>query len=448
MKYAISFILLSMFLSLSLSATHIKGGFLRIKEVRGNTVLIEFNGYRDINAAVPFGSGILSFGDGTSITSDFELVKKYRSNQIEVFAFEVEHTYSGSGTYTVSYAEEYRSEGLLNLENSLNTEFAISLSFTLDPFVQNNLPEIHIDHLVDRTFEKGLEHQSSVIANDSDGDLLIFNLEVPRLNGQRLNGYTMPPASIDQISGDLFLDIPNFNSGGHHQEYLMVVSVTEYRKINNELVRLSKQVLDFNLEVSDHDHGDNDCHPLIAIDPTSCASSQEEISITIATNECEEGSLSFNFEGYVLNNGYPAVVADQLILNDTSFTLYPQNATKNYEYGSVQYTTGEQMISQSLLLTDDCETNEDLIKLVTSESEIKEFSIFPNPSRGVFDLTATSTGTLRIISLNGKQILNQVVSNDVLSLDISQMLESGVYIAQYFDQQERLIGTKRIVIVQ
>ena len=430
----------------SVSATHIKGGYIGIKEIRGNTVVFQFIGFRDVGSVVGFGAGIFRFGDGSSIESNFDIQKEQLDSNTEKVSYVVEHTYSGSGTYTAEYFEEYRSENIINLDKSFNKLFSTSLTFLLDPFLSNALPKVNIDHLLTQQYSIGHKSEHALIANDQNGDLLVFDLFDPKKYTYPLPNYVQPPIDMDRLTGSFLLDLSSVDNASDHSQILVVVAITEYRRINGVLQFLSRTVLDFNIELSDH--SESSCHPTINIDPISCGSNQEEVSIEIIKGECEQGLLSFNFEGYVLENADPAIVSDQALLNDTIFTVYPENSTKSYQYGSVQYTDGEQSISQSLLLTDDCDSNEDLVKLVTSEFVEEKFSLFPNPSNGVFKLSTTTSGTLRIISLNGKQILNQAVSNDVLTLDISQTMEAGTYIAQYFDQQNRLIGIKRIVIIQ
>jgi hypothetical protein len=130
------------FIAVTVSATHLKGGYIRIEHQGGLTYNIIVEVFTNtVNTQVLFGGedDILDFGDGTSI-----LVPE-RAN-IEIYPgtaiaqFQVLHTYSSANQYIVTYSEPNRNEGIINIDNSVNTRFYLESSFYADPFIEYASP--------------------------------------------------------------------------------------------------------------------------------------------------------------------------------------------------------------------------------------------------------------------------------------------------------------------
>ena len=71
------------------------------------------------------------------------------------------------------------------------------------------------------------------------------------------------------------------------------------------------------------------------------------------------------------------------------------------------------------------------------------FAVYPNPLKGMITINGLSgTGLIKIISLDGKNVLTQKVTSQTLSLNLTQ-LNAGVYILEYSDAKNSY--TKKII---
>jgi hypothetical protein len=80
----------------------------------------------------------------------------------------------------------------------------------------------------------------------------------------------------------------------------------------------------------------------------------------------------------------------------------------------------------------------------------EDISLYPNPSDGDFKINDRS-GNLsyyKIITLSGKQIYTEMVQNPLVSLSHQGNLQPGTYVIQFFDGFDRLIGVKKLLIVE
>jgi hypothetical protein len=90
---------------------------------------------------------ILDFGDGSDPDGDgkvgFLVPAQLNQETVELeigmaFAtFAIDHTYSPIGFYVVSYSEPNRTQGILNMDESVSTRFYIESAFTADPTLVN-----------------------------------------------------------------------------------------------------------------------------------------------------------------------------------------------------------------------------------------------------------------------------------------------------------------------
>lgn len=78
------------------------------------------------------------------------------------------------------------------------------------------------------------------------------------------------------------------------------------------------------------------------------------------------------------------------------------------------------------------------------ESSIEKFSVYPNPSSGVFTiktLNNTIGKTLTIIDMTGRIVFNRMIENDLETIDVSE-LYTGIYILNIGSGSQRIIICK------
>ena len=439
------FLLFFCFIPFFLSATHIKGGFISIEEVNGNTVTFLFTGYRDNGSPIEFGAGTFDFGDGNSYDINFEITKTYLNEELEIIQFRLDHTYQTSGKYRVSYTEEFRNDLILNLGNSINQAFSTYYEFVLDPSITNAYPKLDITHLISQVFDRRTTpYEQSIMVSESDGDLLFFALVEP-MQGRNspVTPYTYPPVQIDEFTGNLVLSLNEDISSqlNHHgyEEYLVAVEVGEYRLINNELTFLGKQVIDFNLTYLP-ELVESNCQVDLKFTTTEsaeCLLIENEPMVSIANDNCD----TFEYEEF--NSDLRIALPDK----DTTFILDQSLYPNDVNYVSSLLRSEQYTASSNALILKDCVSKEVLENLVTEVSMQEDLVLYPNPSTGIFNIQSPNEGRVSIFSLDGKEILNQWVPNHVLSLNLDQH-EPGVYVLRFSDKNDRLVRTEKIVIVK
>ena len=260
-------------------ATHIRAGEITIerKNCQSLTFVFYVTGYVDlIGGQVLFGGGTLDFGDGTApiefIRDDerveiiLDEVDLGGGNGVGVTRFRIEHTYSSAGNYIVTYNEPNRNDGILNMDNSVNTPFYVESILRIDPFLGcNNSPAMLIAPIDFGCVGVAFYHNPG--AFDSDGDSLSFEFVVPRkavgtpvdnhryiddpsFNGTPEDGSGGPAdLTIDAITGDIIWDAP-----GLAGEYNIAFVVKEYRKILGQYFLMGSVVRDMQIIIDDCDN--------------------------------------------------------------------------------------------------------------------------------------------------------------------------------------------------
>lgn len=192
------------------------------------------------------GSGnILTFGDGDELTipqlASQEIDASLHVGRVE---FKTTHTYSGAGAYTISYTEENRNEGILNVESSINTPLTTETYIFIESSRCNSSPSLTVAP-IDRAC-KGVVFYHNPGAVDPDDDSLSYQLVTPKQSpGDPVEGYASPTdqkfygadfshgnenkdgpplISINPVDGTLTWDAP-----GAIGEYAIAIMVTEWK---------------------------------------------------------------------------------------------------------------------------------------------------------------------------------------------------------------------------
>ncbi len=182
-------------------ATHLRAGEIIVERVNCNslTFKITVTVYTNTNSTVLFGGeqDELNFGDGTPIQLVPETQNTVRRDlnpdgSVATASFTTYHTYAGPGNYVISYIEPNRNEGVLNMDNSVNTTFYIETSVTIDPFLGCNSSPVLSVPPIDRACP-GVLFTHNPGASDPNGDRLTYEMVVPfRDRGTTVSNYRDP----------------------------------------------------------------------------------------------------------------------------------------------------------------------------------------------------------------------------------------------------------------
>lgn len=275
------FFIACLLLSQIAEATHIRAGEIIARRLDSQSLTYEIilRGYADRESAVIIGSnGTLDFGDGTSAmiqnTGDPDdpsyIQRTAISEDTWMYELKINHTYAAASSYTISFREFYRNEGILNMDNSANMPFYVETLIVIDPYLGMNssveLQRPPIDHaFVGKTYH----HQPG--AFDADGDSLSYRMIVSRQDkdlavehyrfphqtfptGDSRNGLnetgSAPVFRINPISGDIIWDAP-----GAAGEYNVSFQVVEWRKVRGAYYQMGYVTRDMQIIVEDSGAG-------------------------------------------------------------------------------------------------------------------------------------------------------------------------------------------------
>ncbi|MEM6524909.1 MAG: gliding motility-associated C-terminal domain-containing protein [Bacteroidota bacterium] len=247
-------------------ATHLRAGEIIARRVncQARTFEITIIVYTDTGTEVRFGEGLLDFGDGSEpflvpIIENGVAARRLQNgtivtenidtdglgNLVSSASFTIEHTYASAlPFYTIGYTEPNRNDGILNVDNSVNTTFHLETRVSLDASLGCNNSPVLLIPPIDRGCP-GVAFFHNPGAFDPDGDSLAFEIVIPKKDADNnVDGYEpvndpmfyenfaqgnedqdAPPIfEISPITGEVTWDAP-----GRQGEYNIAFVVREFR---------------------------------------------------------------------------------------------------------------------------------------------------------------------------------------------------------------------------
>jgi gliding motility-associated-like protein len=181
-------------------ATHIRAGeILVLPDSSKNDPrcvvfkLITYTDFSQTNADNP--EATLFFGDGEKLEVDRWKRTIARAGDTYRSVYYFPYCYPATGNYTVTYSEQNRAIGVVNIEDSQNQSFLLQTTVTIDPFIGGNRsPVLTVAPLDFAACGQPFVHNPG--AYDADGDRLLYRLVTPKRN--------LPSGSTDRpIVGDV-----------------------------------------------------------------------------------------------------------------------------------------------------------------------------------------------------------------------------------------------------
>ncbi len=223
------FLLLALLPFTRLMATHQRAAEITYKWIQGLAYEITVTMYTytpspadDARTTLPIVWGDNSYSDIPRVVFQ-ALPDNYTLN-----IYRMQHTYPGSGTYTISVEDPNRNFGVVNIPNSVNVPMYIESQLVINSFLGAN----NSVQLLNAPIDQGCVNRLFIhnpSAFDPDGDSLSFKLVNCRgSQGLEIPGYSLPLASndfsIDPINGDLIWDTPVLQG-----EYNVAFKIEEWR---------------------------------------------------------------------------------------------------------------------------------------------------------------------------------------------------------------------------
>lgn len=221
-----------MFSCFIVQATHLRFGQITLKRQSGLTYLATLKVYTNTGSKAPFGSGTLSFGDGSTPIITPSMGSTLTSDpNVGVVEFSVDHTFPGAGSFVISYLEPNLDAGILNILNSVETSFYLESKIIIESGRDSSSP----DFLTDPFFRHplGREYSFSNEAVDKNDFQLTYDLVLPLPPGK--SNFTRPEnININYYNGLVKWDT-NFKGTQQPGKYLFAVRVTQSDRLGRQV---------------------------------------------------------------------------------------------------------------------------------------------------------------------------------------------------------------------
>ena len=329
------------FLCFNANATHIRAGEVTAELISCQNYSYKFTitGYTNTGSTVQFGGGEINFGDGTVETfptGQYDYFKDL-GDQKAINIFYKTHTFPGPGIYKVSFREFNRNEGIVNMDNSVNTPFYVETVIIVDPFLGcNNTPVLLNPPIDDACIGVAFLHNPG--AYDADGDSISYEFTIPKqdqdvpvINYSFPNDYDKTvynalnedktgPATftLDPVTGDVVWDAP----GGEGQ-YNFAFKIVEWRKVEGEWYTMGYITRDMQVQVKDCDNK----RPELKLPPDTCVVAGTKINTNITATDPDGDNMFMDAFGSVF----------QLLSDPATFAPNPPTeqaspATLNFQW--------------------------------------------------------------------------------------------------------------------
>jgi hypothetical protein len=224
------------------SATHLRGGYIRVKRIDQNSLnfLITLTVFTNsANSSVPVGGddgvSYLYFGDGGRIfvPTIYPKVVPDTDGKIGVVEFTVNHVYSSYQRVTLSFQEPNRNAGVVNAINTISSLFYIETSINLDAGLDLAGDGIVSGPTLLTTpiFQGAVKSDftASVAAWAPDGFSNFYTLAAPLKGpGTPLDDYKIPDSfKLNRFNGQISWDT-KFKNGYTLGEYSFAVRIFQF----------------------------------------------------------------------------------------------------------------------------------------------------------------------------------------------------------------------------
>ncbi len=267
------FVLMLMVAQLSSWATHNRAGEITYRHLGGFTYEATITTCTKTSVIADREFLELSWGDGIIDTLQRESITPVLGLDAQINIYRGTHTYTGPGQYTMQMIDPNRNEGVHNITNSVDVQFALQSLLVIHPIAgHNNSVQLLNPAKEEACLFRLWQHNPS--AFDPDGDLVRFSL-IPNL-GADLTGdgvadpipfYSFPADFtanttdvfwVDENTGTVSWDVTQAPAG----EYNIAILIEEFRNINGTLFKMGHVIRDMQILVLTCDNDPPEITPI------------------------------------------------------------------------------------------------------------------------------------------------------------------------------------------
>jgi hypothetical protein len=445
-----------LFLSLSAFSTHLRCGQILVEYQSGRTVKIVIQVYTNTEGTLVLFGGdqdILYFGDGNSLnvpeTEGIIVDELDPTGHTRMAQFEVTHTYSSAGKYLISYTEPNRNEGVINFDGSVNTPFYLETSYVLDPFVGTVNSPVSFFHPIFYGYEDS-PSSISLASKATDGSELTYTLVTPlQAANKRVPNYQLPENfRIDRLNGLVTWD-NKFNGVYVAGEYLFSIRIDQFRKVNDETIRVGYVYRDLQIILFDESSGlgrlENSLdQPTLMVTENnsgnfklfSWAGAGESQNFKVVS-DLPEGNLSFETYDSTSEDGPLKVTLiiveiSSDIVRNAPYTIAVRNQVSKNETKYVRDSNVSIFTKQ--------------YDPILSVDNIREnIAFYPNPVRENISWSNNlpAHSRIEVVHINGQMVLNKKITDET-SVLLSN-LKPGLYLISVISPSGKILTRSRIV---
>jgi len=377
------------FVSTLLSATHNRSGEITYEQIGPLTIRATITTYTKASSTdADRDSLTLNWGDNTAeLIPRTNISNPLPGEDIQVNVYQMEHTYPGRATYTLSFMDPNRVNNIqnVNFPNSVDVPFYVQTTFTFvnTQFQGFNNSVILLQPPIDfacvgRTFL----HNPN--AYDPDGDSLSYELVTPfQSEGMEVPRYELPDEilpgpdnqiSLDPVTGDFVWDAPQ--TAG---EYNIAIKINEYRRgvLLNSVIRDMQIFVDIC----------NNNPPTIEVEKEFCVIAGTRLEIPIIIDDPDDGQ-----EVRLFGTGGPFLV-----------DFSNAQLTGNNEYGPVERT-------EALVWETKCEHISDSYYQIVIRAQ-------DNSINGTSGLAVLTTIRIKVVGPPPEDVSAEILDNDEVRIE-------------------------------
>lgn len=348
-RFLIPVFLLLLVANQNVWATHLRAGEITVtrNSCNGLTFTITITAYTNTGSPVKFSDGTLDFGDGSTPeqtpTRD-NIIRPELGAGIGFVEYSTPHTFPGPGYYTITYKERNRNANILNMSNSVNTQFYLETVIIIDPFIGcDNSPRLLVPP-IDKGCTGGAWYHNPG-AYDPDGDSLSYEFTIPKQDKNiPVNNYRDPnvrefydrigidynKANETQDSTPTFTINPTtgtiiWNAPGAPGEYNIAFRVIQWRKIGGVFKQIGYVTRDMQIIIED-------ClnkRPELKVPPDICVEAGTIIDENIFGTDPDFDSVKIEAFSQVFIVTSPAVFYSPRTDKPNEAFMQPTSATKD-----------------------------------------------------------------------------------------------------------------------
>lgn len=281
----------------NLYGSHNKAGEITFEQIGPREIKAIITTYTKISADIDRQKIEINWGDGKIDSTN--ILPGYPQpfstfNDLQVSVYEITHTYSGAGSFFVSFEDPFRNSGIKNIKNSDQVPLTLVSQVIISPFLGNNNSPILLNPPIENAcIGRVFEHNPS--AFDPDGDSLFYSLVTPKgENVLDIPDYFIPEnVSLNPNNGTLTWDSPT-QAG----EFNFAIKIEEFRAG----FKIGEVIRDMQVEVSSCDNES----PIITSEINFCVLAGDTLNFEVLAKDINLGdNITLTATGGPLNSVTP-----------------------------------------------------------------------------------------------------------------------------------------------